>query len=357
MKDLTDFEDYKFSSWDKGREKQSYERYVQRKLDDYGGYDKYGYVYSFAKPSKAFDGFRAKNFSGRPEIETFIKELTFLRFSYSRASWRAILKDNEFLSDEEALSNTLKGQSYTPERGKEYIIDLIDSGQLQVYETGTFIPLEDRNHNKPPKPPESALEEPLKRTDKPSDMGVESFNASQQSVVTSSKMTREEAQAYCTKRADEIRDNIAENYGERTANNIVVAVAVVENSQGQQRVVVTTSSDPDGRLPKQSQGSLKSGETNPKTSPIIRTRKGQQVEIDPDTGETIGPYKKGTANNNYDGDTRNHSEQRMNNGGALTEDEEIIGMSHSNKKGCCPGCKEALGDDIDLVDPNRLGNM
>jgi hypothetical protein len=40
-------------------------------------------------------------------------------------------------------------------------------------------------------------------------------------------------------------------------------------------------------------------------------------------------------------------------GGALNDGESVVGMSHSNRAGCCSGCTTALGSNVGLVDPTR----
>lgn len=180
-------------------------------------------------------------------------------------------------------------------------------------------------------------------------------------------MSPRQAQAYCTKRADEIRNEIAkvlddgkskENGDYLQADKITVAIAIVENSKGVRRVVITCSRSPDGTLPPKVRHVVNEPqETNPSTRPLIRERtyegKKQLVEVDPETNEIIGPYKKGTKRNKYEGHTRNHGEQRLKNGGALKPDEKIVGMSHSNKDGCCKKCKIVFGDELAKIDPER----
>ena len=158
-------------------------------------------------------------------------------------------------------------------------------------------------------------------------------------------------QAECTRRADELRQAVADAYGERAASAMTICVAVVDGPDGR-RVVITTSRDPDGRLPPRVRDQLRPGESNPPTEPILRRRSEGKVSVDPATGASE-PYTSGNRDNGYQGSTEHHGEQRMLNGGALGENETVAGMSHSNQGGCCPGCSKALGEDRALIDPNR----
>jgi hypothetical protein len=146
---------------------------------------------------------------------------------------------------------------------------------------------------------------------------------------------------------------------ERNANATTVSVAVVRNRNGQNRVVITTSADPNGTLPPGVR--LREGETNPPTRPLIRRRIHdgvvQDVEVDPITGQTVGSYSpRGNSRNDFDGLTNHHGEQRLQNGGGVEPGDTIIGMSHSNRQGCCPGCRTALGNsgNVGSMDPERF---
>ena len=160
--------------------------------------------------------------------------------------------------------------------------------------------------------------------------------------------------AFVRSRADAIRARVEQAYGKKAASHMTIAVAIVDGPRGR-RVVVTTSAYPDGTLPPRARGALRPGEINPSTRPRLLRRKGQRVEVDPDSGETLSPYTPATRRGGYlDGETKHHAEQRLRDGGAIQADEQIVALSHTNKEGMCPGCKEVFGEDISAVDPKRL---
>jgi len=132
------------------------ERRVQLEID--GGYDKHGDVFVIARPLTGSVSLPVKTFDDAKALEQFIEEFTFFRYGGQCPSWHSVLFANDCFSGEEKYSDTLKGKSYTSEEGKAYVIQLIDSGELVVHETGSWIPPGDRNHHLP-WPKSSAKEE------------------------------------------------------------------------------------------------------------------------------------------------------------------------------------------------------
>jgi len=129
------------------------ERRVQLKID--GGYDKHGDVFVIARPLTGSVSFPVKTFDDAKAREQFIDEFTFFRYGGRCPSWHSVLFASDSFSGEEKSSGTLKGKSYTPDRGKAYVTQLIASGELVVHCTGSWIPPGDRNHHLPwPKPRE-----------------------------------------------------------------------------------------------------------------------------------------------------------------------------------------------------------
>jgi len=123
------------------------ERRVQLKID--GGYDKHGDVFVIARPLTGSVSFPVKTFDDAKVREQFIEEFTFFRYGGQCPSWHSVLFANDCFSDEEKYSDTLKGKSYTSERGRAYVLQLIASGELVVHEMGSWIPPGDRNHHLP----------------------------------------------------------------------------------------------------------------------------------------------------------------------------------------------------------------
>jgi len=123
------------------------ERRVQLKID--GGYDKHGDVFVIARPLTGSVSFPVKTFDDAKAREQFIEEFTFFRYGGQCPSWDSVLFANDCFSGEEKYSDTLKGESYTPDRGKAYVTQLIASGELVVHCAGSWIPPGDRNHHLP----------------------------------------------------------------------------------------------------------------------------------------------------------------------------------------------------------------
>jgi len=123
------------------------ERRVQLKID--GGYDKHGDVFVIARPLTGSVSFPVKTFDDAKAREQFIEEFTFFRYGGQCPSWGSVLFANDCFSGEEKYSDTLKGENYTSERGKAYVLQLIASGELVVHCTGSWIPPGDRNHHLP----------------------------------------------------------------------------------------------------------------------------------------------------------------------------------------------------------------
>jgi len=127
------------------------ERRVQLKID--GGYDKHGDVFVIARPLTGSVSFPVKTFDDAKAREQFIDEFTFFRYGGQCPSLHSVLFASDSFSGEEKSSGTLKGKSYTPDRSKAYVTQLIASGELVVHCTGSWIPPGDRNHHLPwPKP-------------------------------------------------------------------------------------------------------------------------------------------------------------------------------------------------------------
>ena len=162
-----------------------------------------------------------------------------------------------------------------------------------------------------------------------------------------------EDQKFCRDRADELREAVLREYKDpRKAAALTICVAVVEGPEGR-KVVITTSGDPNGQLPPKVRRQLGPNESNPPTEPTLRRGNPGRDRVDPQTGDRE-KYDAGNRQNDYQGDTSHHGEQRMMNGGAVGENESIAAMSHSNQNGCCPGCKNALGNNRDAIDPDRV---
>jgi len=143
---------------DSAKEDRDYAR-VRMKID--GGYDKHGDVFVIARPLTGSVSFPVKKFDGAKAVEQFIEEFTFFRYVGRCPSWESVLFANDCFSDEEKCPDTLKGESYTSEEGRAYVIQLIASGKLVVHETGSWIPSGDRNHHLPWPTKPSAEEEVL----------------------------------------------------------------------------------------------------------------------------------------------------------------------------------------------------
>ncbi len=122
---------------------------TQWQLERVGGYDKHGHVFSIARPLTGSVSFPVKTFSSTAALEPFINEYTFFRYRGRCPTWRSVLNKSDCFSGEERDTGTLKGKNYTPEGGKDYVIQLISSGKLVVHRTGNWIPSQDRNHHLP----------------------------------------------------------------------------------------------------------------------------------------------------------------------------------------------------------------
>ncbi|VAX04004.1 hypothetical protein MNBD_GAMMA19-1689, partial [hydrothermal vent metagenome] len=122
---------------------------TQWQLERVGGYDKHGHVFSIARPLTGSVSFPVKTFPSTAALEQFINEYTFFRYRGRCPTWRSVLNKSDCFSGEERDTGTLKGKNYTPEGGKDYVIQLISSGELVVHRTGSWIPSQDRNHHLP----------------------------------------------------------------------------------------------------------------------------------------------------------------------------------------------------------------
>ena len=151
----------------KAKEDRDYTR-VRLKID--GGYDKHGDVFVIARPLTGSVSFPVKTFDNAKTRGQFIEEFTFFRYGGQCPSWHSVLFANDCFSDEEKYSDTLKGENYTSERGKAYVLQLIASGELVAHYTGSWIPPGDRNHHLP-WPKSSAKEELLPVTHQPYTLG------------------------------------------------------------------------------------------------------------------------------------------------------------------------------------------
>jgi len=132
--------------------------YIRRRLEIHGGYDKHGDVFGIARPLPGPVLLRLKKFHDAKAREQFIDEFTFFQYRDRCPSWRSVLFASDCFSDEEKSSNTLNGKSYTPEGGKAYVAQLIASGELVVYYTGSSIPTRDQNHHLPWRKPKAKEE-------------------------------------------------------------------------------------------------------------------------------------------------------------------------------------------------------
>ncbi len=122
---------------------------TQWQLERVGGYDKQGHVFSIARPLTGSVSFPVKTFPSTAALEQFINEYTFLRYQGCCPTWRSVLRESDCFSDEERDTGTLKGKNYIPEGGKDYVIQLIGSGELVVHRTGSWLQPKDRNHHLP----------------------------------------------------------------------------------------------------------------------------------------------------------------------------------------------------------------
>jgi RHS repeat-associated protein len=192
-------------------------------------------------------------------------------------------------------------------------------------------------------------------------------------------MSEEELQAHCRARANAIAGQMT---NPRDQEGVTVAVAVLQTGDDPdtRRVIVTSSTD-SGKLPPGC--TTQDGETVENGGVVIRQRNSppdedgnvpQRVKVtehdsggasaemvpekssyldDDNTGEKgTDPYVK-RSQDNPDGSTDHHAEQRAvttadNNG------EQVVAMAPSRP--CCPGCQNALGDNLNTVPPDLQGN-
>jgi len=145
--------------------------YIRRRLEIHGGYDKHGDVFGIARQLPGPVLLPLKTFHDAKALEQFIDEFTFFRYGGRCPSWHSVLFASDCFSDEEKSSNTLKGKSYTPDRGKAYVTQLIASGELVVHCSGSWIPPGDRNHHLPWRPKSSRQEEFLPVVQQPYSLG------------------------------------------------------------------------------------------------------------------------------------------------------------------------------------------
>ena len=123
--------------------------YIRWRLEMVGGYDKQGNVFSIARPLTGSVSFPVKSFPDADALKQFINEFVFFRYGRCCPTWRSVLRESDCFSDEERDTGTLRGKSYTPEGGKDYVIQLVGSGELVVHRTGSWLPSQDRNHHLP----------------------------------------------------------------------------------------------------------------------------------------------------------------------------------------------------------------
>jgi len=227
----------------------------------------------------------------------------------------------------------------------------------------------------------------------PKDEGTGS--KAQQCVRDLKDMTDEELQAHCKRRADELA---AQMTNPRDRQGVTIAVTVVQKKGKPEtrRVIVTTSTD-DGKLPA-GVGPLKPNERVPHPAvPILRQRnetgddgkpmkKGVTKHPQPTaeglgqsseppgrmgTATAVNPRKETVADNdktgekgtepydkrtpqNPNGRSDHHAEQRAVNG--KKDNEEVVAMSPGDRP-CCPGCRNALGENgLSKVPPDRRGD-
>ncbi len=123
--------------------------YIRWRLEMVGGYDKDGHVFSIARPLTGPVSFSVKTFPDAGALKQFINEFVFFRYWGCCPTWRSVLRESDCFSDEERDTGTLKGKNYTPEGGKDYVIQLIGSGELVVHQTGSWLQPHERNHHLP----------------------------------------------------------------------------------------------------------------------------------------------------------------------------------------------------------------
>jgi RHS repeat-associated protein len=210
-----------------------------------------------------------------------------------------------------------------------------------------------------------------------------------------SQMTPEELQQHCAQRADSITGVLSD----REQQGVTVAVAVIQEGDdpSTRRVIVTSSTD-NGDLPPKCRPELGPGETVPQPAdPTLATRvvknedgrtintvqrdengnilyqdgkpkvsavrdsyeidpaTRQPVDRDPNTGQPV-PYGEDRSDH--------HAEQRAQNAVDNANNDpnrdpnapptQIVGMAPSRP--CCPGCQNALGDNLNTVPPDRRGD-
>jgi len=117
---------------------------IQWRLERVGGYDRHGNVFSIARPLAGPVSFPVKTFPSADAREQFINEFTFFRYGGRCPSWYSVLHESGCFSDAEKYAYT---KSYTPEGGKDYVIQLIGSGELVAHRTGSWVQPKDRNHH------------------------------------------------------------------------------------------------------------------------------------------------------------------------------------------------------------------
>ncbi len=123
--------------------------YIRWRLEMVGGYDKQGNVFSIARPLTGSVSFPVKSFPDADALKQFINEFVFFRYGGCCPTWRSVLRESDCFSDEERDTGTLRGKSYTPEGGKDYVIQLVGSGELVVHRTGSWLQPHERNHHLP----------------------------------------------------------------------------------------------------------------------------------------------------------------------------------------------------------------
>jgi RHS repeat-associated protein len=170
--------------------------------------------------------------------------------------------------------------------------------------------------------------------------------------VPLNEMTKQQMQDVCSYHADNLAAIQEPRLGRRNANTF--SVGVIEDSNGNRRLVATSSMD--GKPSSKAQDYM--AENNIKNESDVPPRlrrepvknsdgspklddKGKPVNqtVDKDTGQ---PYDKNTQ-------TDHHAEQRMENV-PKANDENVVAQSHSNTNGCCSGCQTKLSQ------PDSNGN-
>lgn len=196
-----------------------------------------------------------------------------------------------------------------------------------------------------------------------------------------SEMTPDEARDFCEQRAAELKQVFAKADPE-VEKSVTLSVGVVEDAEGHQKVVVSTSKDSQELHPAVLDA-LQPGEEFRRTEPtIVRGTREPNEAYDPITakqradngqwpdtrnnpktttptllkdpaGGAPTPYQKATNGDPPEG-TIHHAEQRMDQG-AADNGETVVAQAPT--KPCCPGCQSKLGEGgLAKIPPDLRGN-